>query len=275
MTADLVATLRAAGCVFAEEEAAVILGSARDDAEVRHMVASRVAGMPLEHVVGWVEFLGRRVCVVPGVFVPRRRTEALALAAIDRAQERAAAHSSAEERSRATQGTVTVVELCCGAAAVAAAVAASVPTARVIAADLDPVAVRCAHDTLEPLGGRVLLGDLFDTLPSTLRGGVDVLVANAPYVPTGAIATMPAEAREHEPALALDGGSDGLDLHRRIAGGAAEWLAPDGVVLIETSAGQAGATARLLESGGFALSIETDAGRGATIAVGVHAATLP
>ena len=83
------------------------------------------------------------------------------------------------------------------------------------------------------------LGDLYDALPVALRGRVDVLAANAPYVPTDRIALMPPEARDHEPRLALDGGVDGVDLHRRIAAGAAEWLAPGGVLLIETSPAQA------------------------------------
>ena len=83
------------------------------------------------------------------------------------------------------------------------------------------------------------LGDLYDALPGRLRGRIDVLAANAPYVPTDRIADMPPEARDHEPRAALDGGADGVDLHRRIAAGAPDWLAPGGVLLVETSPGQA------------------------------------
>ncbi len=95
---------------------------------------------------------------------------------------------------------------------------ARVPSAEVHGADLDPVAVRCARRNLP--AGQVWEGDLYAALPDHLRGRADVLVVNAPYVPTSAIATMPPEARDHEPRSALDGGLDGLDVHRRVAAGA-------------------------------------------------------
>ena len=87
-------------------------------------------------------------------------------------------------------------------------------------------------------------GDLFGALPAGLRGRVDVLIANAPYVPTAEIANMPPEAREHEPLVALDGGADGLDVQRRITACARDWLTPGGSLLIETSVRQAPAPPR-------------------------------
>ena len=117
-----------------------------------------------------------------------------------------------------------VVDLCCGSGAIGAAVASECPKAEVWAADLDPAAVAYARQNLP--SGRVVEGDLYDALPDRLRGSVDVLAVNAPYVPTDAIATMPPEARDHEPRVALDGGDDGVDLHRRVADGAADWLRP-------------------------------------------------
>ena len=81
-------------------------------------------------------------------------------------------------------------------------------------------------------------------LPPSLRGNVDVLIVNAPYVPTADLAFLPTEAREHEPRLALDGGADGVEVHRRVAADASGWLAPDGVVLTETSRHQCAATIR-------------------------------
>src|SRR5438552_17689641 len=105
-SATIVARLRAAGCVFAEDEAAVLLASATDSASLAAMVDQRIAGRPLEHVVGWVEFCGRRVLVDPGVFVPRRRTELLV------------------REARARRGPV-VVDLACGCGAVGLAVAPS------------------------------------------------------------------------------------------------------------------------------------------------------
>ncbi len=245
----VVARLRAAGCVFAEDEAAVLLDAAPDDAELERMLARRETGDPLEGIVGWAEFRGRRVIVAPGVFVPRRRTELLASAAVELARP----------------GSI-VVELCCGVAAVASAVATEVPGAEVYAADIDPAEVDVARRNLPP--ERVFHGDLYDALPAGLRGRVDVLVANAPYVPTGEIPNMPPEAREHEPLVALDGGADGLDVQRRIAASAREWLAPGGALIIETSVRQAPATAELMRAAGLVPRMVRDDELDATAVVG-------
>lgn len=219
--ADAVVTrLRAAGCVFAEDEARLLVASAGGPAELDTLAGRRAAGEPLEYVLGWAEFCGRRIVVEPGVFVPRRRTELLVR----------------EAAALARPGAV-VVDLCCGSGAVGVALLADVPGIEVHAADVDPVAVRCARRNLP--ADRVHEGDLDAGLPRTLLGRVDVLVANAPYVPTAAIATMPPEAREHEPQLALDGGADGLAVQRRIVAVADRWLAPGGHLLIETSERQA------------------------------------
>ena len=173
------------------------------------MVGQRAAGVPLEQVVGWAEFCGLRITVAPGVFVPRRRTEFLVRQAV----------------ALARPGAV-IVDLCCGAGAIGAALAAAVEGAEVHAADVDPAAVRCARQNLP--AGRVYQGDLYEPLPATLRGRVAILTANVPYVPTGEIGYLPPEARAHEPRAALDGGADGLDVLRRVAAGAAGWLAPGG-----------------------------------------------
>ncbi|WP_309318264.1 putative protein N(5)-glutamine methyltransferase [Streptomyces salinarius] len=218
----VVAALRAAGCVFAEDEAALILDAARTAAELTALVERRVSGLPLELVVGWAEFRGLRIAVAPGVFVPRRRTEFLVSEALAHAPH---AH--------------VVVDLCCGSGAVGAALAAALDRPEVHAADVDPDAVDCARGNLADAGGRVYAGDLFDALPDALRGRVDILAANVPYVPTGEVALLPAEAREHEPLVALDGGGDGLDVLRRVAAAAPDWLAPGGCLLVETSERQA------------------------------------
>ncbi len=179
----------------------------------------REAGEPLEQLVGWVEFCGLRLAVAPGVFVPRQRTALLV-----------------DEAAALLRPGAVVVDLGCGVGAIAAALLARVPGLEVYAADVDPAAVACARRNLPP--DRVLEGDLYDALPVALRGAVDVVVANAPYVPTEAIALMPREARDHEHRVALDGGADGLAVQRRVIAGATAWLRPGGHVLVETGRSQ-------------------------------------
>ena len=221
-TTSVATALRAAGCVFAEDEAELILAAARTPDEAAAMVDRRVAGLPLELVLGWAEFAGLRITVEPGVFVPRRRTEFLV-----------------EQALAAVPGASVVVDLCCGSGAVGAALAASLDGVELHAADIDPAAVRCARRNVAPHGGHAHEGDLFDALPAGLRGRVDILAANVPYVPTGEVPLLPSEARDHEPLVALDGGTDGLDVLRRVAAEAPEWLAPGGCLLVETSERQA------------------------------------
>ena len=247
---DVVARLRAAGCVWAEEEAALLAAATTDPAALAALVDRRVAGEPLETVLGWAGFLGLRLAVVPGVFVPRRRTELLARTTL--------------REVAARPGRPVVVELCCGVAPVAACLEDT--AAEVHAADVDATALGCAGSNA-PAAARHL-GDLYDALPGRLRGRVDVLAANAPYVPTGRIADMPPEARDHEPRAALDAGEDGVDLHRRIAAGAPEWLAPGGVLLVETSPGQAPLTTAAMEAAGLTTSVEVDPEVGGCVAVG-------
>ncbi|SDF59652.1 release factor glutamine methyltransferase [Klenkia brasiliensis] len=241
------ARLRAAGCVFAEEEAALLAADGRDLDGPSGLVARRVAGEPLEQVLGWVTFGGLRVLLDPGVFVPRQRTALLV------------------EEAVALGGRV-VVDLCCGSGAVGLAVAAGLGEVELIAADVDPVAVACARRN----GVDARAGDLFDALPGQLRGRVDLLCVNAPYVPTDAIADMPPEARDHEPVTALDGGADGLDLHRRVAAGARAWLAPGGALLLETSRRQAPGTLAAVAAGGLSGRLVTDDDRGAAVVVGTR-----
>jgi release factor glutamine methyltransferase len=244
---QLVAALRSAGCVFAEEEARLLLDEASSPAELMTWAARRMSGEPLEQVVGWASFAGLRIAVDPGVFVPRRRSELVV-----------------EVASR--EPAEVVVDLCCGTGALGAALAARWPTAEVHGADSDPAAVACARRNLR--AERVHAGDLYVALPDDLRGRVDVLVVNAPYVPSDAIATMPREARDHEHRVALDGGGDGLDVQRRVAAGAREWVRPGGRVVIETGRAQAERTAALLAAAGFATSVDTDDEIGGTAVTG-------
>jgi release factor glutamine methyltransferase len=116
-------------------------------------------------------------------------------------------------------------------------------------------------------------GDLFEPLPATLRGRVDLLIANAPYVPTDEIAFMPPEARLHEAPVALDGGRDGLDIQRRVVSAAPQWLAPGGHLLVETSRRQASETVEVMSRAGLAARVLTDDAIDATAALGTMPAS--
>ncbi|WP_258057265.1 putative protein N(5)-glutamine methyltransferase [Streptomyces rutgersensis] len=255
--------MRAAGCVFAEEEAALLAeaaasGEGEELTALDRLVARRAAGHPLEHVVGWADFAGLRIAVGPGVFVPRRRTEFLLALARDLL-------------ALAPDPVPVVVDLCCGSGAAAAALAASGRATEVHAADIDPVAVAWARHNLGGTGA-VHEGDLYAALPATLRGRVAVLVANVPYVPTADLPLLPAEARTHEPLVALDGGGDGLAVLRRVAAGAAGWLARGGTLLVETTGRQAGAAREVLGAAGLAPALHHDEDRAATVLTGTRPA---
>jgi release factor glutamine methyltransferase len=250
---DIVARLRAAGCVFAEDEARLLVAEAGTPDALASMVDRRVAGLPLEQVLGWAEFCGLRIRLDAGVFVPRRRTEFLVQQAA----------------GLAGPGAV-VVDLCCGSGAVAAALLARCPTAQVHAADIDEAAVGCARLNVVGPRGHVYQGDLFAALPTSLKGRVGVLVANAPYVPTQAIASMPPEARLHEPRVALDGGHDGLDVQRRIAAEAMQWLAPGGHLVMETSERQAPETASVFGGNGLRTRVARSDALEGTVVIGTR-----
>ncbi|MHC0428623.1 putative protein N(5)-glutamine methyltransferase [Streptomyces sp. O3] len=255
--APLVVRLRAAGCVFAEDEAELIASAARTPSDLAAMADRRVAGLPLEHVLGWAEFRGIRMAVDAGVFVPRRRTEFLVARAAGLVPE--------------GRGLPVVVDLCCGSGALGAALAAAVGPVDLHAADIDPAAVRCARRNVAAAQGRVYQGDLFAPLPAALRGRVDVLLANVPYVPTDEVGLLPPEAREHEALAALDGGGDGLDVLRRVTAEAAHWLAPGGRLLVETSERQAQAAVDAFTRGGLAARVATDDELYATVVIGARA----
>ncbi|MGW4511689.1 putative protein N(5)-glutamine methyltransferase [Streptomyces sp. NPDC004393] len=251
----VVSALRSAGCVFAEDEAELILTTARTPDEVAAMVDRRVAGLPLEQVLGWAEFHGLRITVEPGVFVPRRRTEFLV-------QQALALGPDAR----------VVVDLCCGSGAVGAALAAALDGPELHAADIEPAAVRCARGNVGAYGGRVHEGDLFAALPDELRGRIDLLAANVPYVPTHEVPLLPSEARDHEPLAALDGGSDGLDVLRRVAAEAGRWLAPGGSVLVETSEHQVPGAVEAFTGGGLRTRLAVSDEWYANVLIGTRAA---
>jgi release factor glutamine methyltransferase len=221
------------------------------------MVDRRVAGLPLEHIIGWAEFCGLRIEVDPGVFVPRHRTEFLAREAIILARQ---------------FPRPVVVDLCCGSGALGAALAAALERVELYAADIDPAAVRCARRNIAD-DGQVFEGDLYEPLPATLRGRVHILVANTPYVPTEEIEMLPREARLYEARLALDGGADGLDVQRRLAASAPLWLAPGGHLLVETSDAQAPHTVEIFARSGLIPRVASSNEQDANVVIGTLAFT--
>jgi release factor glutamine methyltransferase len=207
---DVVARLRAAGSVFAEDEAELLGG---DEA----LIARRIAGERLEHVLGWVEFCGLRIEVDPGVFIPRPQTEELAL--------RAAALKPA-----------VALDLFAGCGAIACVIKDRNPGAQVMAAELDPAALACARRNCDRFGVALVASDIDAGVPDDLRGCVDVLTANVPYVPTRELPFVP---HDGEPDAALDGGADGQDWMRRVRAIAPRWLRPGGTLLMELPEGVA------------------------------------
>jgi release factor glutamine methyltransferase len=245
---SVIAQLRAAGCVFAEDEARLLRTAAHSDAELDAMIAQRVSGIPLEQILGWAEFCGLRIVVAPGVFVPRGRSEFLVETALELLRPNA-----------------IVVDVCCGTGALGAAISARGSVGQLHAIDIDPVAIECARRNLA--AASVYEGHLFDPLPNGLRNRVDLVVANAPYVPSDAIALMPSEARDYEHRVALDGGAEGLDVQRGVIAAAPRWLARGAHLLVETSEEQADSTLALMTSAGWTARVVVDDERGSTVAI--------
>lgn len=213
---ELVARLRAAGCVFAEAEAAQLLARFSDGTDRERAVRRREQGTPLEHVLGFALFAGTQVAVDPAVFVPRRRAEPLVDLCVSAA--------------RSVPGA-RVVDLGCGSGAIAAAVSARLRQGVVVAVDRDPVAVACARRNGAEHGFEVYTGDWFDGLPATCRGRVDVAVAYLPHVPVASLDGLPADYRTAEPLATVYGGADGLDPLRAVLDQAPRWLRAEGVIV--------------------------------------------
>jgi release factor glutamine methyltransferase len=249
----LVARLRAAGCVFAEDEARLLLSAADSPSELDAMVERRVAGLPLEYVLGWAEFCGLRIAVDPGVFVPRRRTEFLV-----------------HQATKLVAAGAVVVDLCCGSGALGVALGTANPGIGLYAVDIDPVAVRCARGNVDSVGGRVFEGDLFEPLPAALKGRVDILLANVPYVPSQDVGFLPPEARVHEALVALDGGADGLDVMRRVTAAAPYWLAPGGHLLVEASDRQVSRAVEIFTGDGLIPQVAHCDDSDATVIIGTR-----
>jgi release factor glutamine methyltransferase len=209
--------------------AADVAGADADDV-LEGLVSRRVGGEPLAWVTGYATFLGHRVVVRPGVYVPRWQTEALAQRAIE----------------LLPNGGLGA-DLCTGSGAIAVALSRARPGARVVATDIDPVACRCAAEN----GVEVFPGNLAEPLPLELYGHFDVVIAVVPYVPTDEIIYLPRDVREHEPLLALDGGPGGTRVLEQAVWASAELLRGGGTLLLEVGGDQADALHGVLTEAGF------------------------
>ncbi|CAN5187901.1 putative protein N(5)-glutamine methyltransferase [soil metagenome] len=223
--------LAGAGCIAAGEEADELIQAAAGDPDVLHdLISRRTDGEPIAWLTGAVTFCGVRLFVAPGVYVPRWQTEALARRAVT-----------------LLPVTGVAADLCTGVGAIAAVLAAAVPTAQVLATELDKDAAQCARRN----GVEVFEGWLDDPLPREFEHRVDVLTAVVPYVPTDSLRYLPRDVQAFEPRLALDGGVGGTDLLVEVVRRSAGWLSPGGRLLLELGGDQAEPIGRLLGELGF------------------------
>lgn len=251
MEKSIIDRLRSEGCIFPEEETQLLISEAGSIEDLMNLVEIRASGLPLEYVLGFTKFCGLRIEVERGVFIPRPRTEFLV-----------------QQAKVLTRPYDIVLDLCCGSGAVGAAIATDLKEILLHSVDIDPAAVRCASRNITKIGGHVYQGDLYGVLPHSLRDQVNIIVANAPYVPTDSLKLLPREARLYEPKVALDGGKDGLDLHRIVAEKAPHWLVSGGHLLIETSEKQGAKTFEIFVKAGLITKVVRDKELDATVVIG-------
>lgn len=206
-------------------------------------ICQRCTGTPVQHLTGEQAFRRIVVEVRPGVFVPRPETEILvehALAAVERVE------------------APLVVDVGTGTGAVALSLKDERPDARVFATDLSPEAVELASANASRLGldVTILEGDVLEPLPTELRGWVDLVVANPPYVPSEEVDDLPEEVRA-DPRIALAGDAQ---VYRRLAADAARWLRDGGILAVEIDARLGEDVARILARGYADVTIERDLG---------------
>jgi release factor glutamine methyltransferase len=217
--ADLTHLLSRAGFVSAEEEAHELTAcAAGDQALLDALVARRLTGEPLAWIIGHVSFCGVEVRVDPGVYVPRWQSEPLARSAVE-----------------LLPPTGVAIDLCAGSGAIAKVLTTHRPDARVVASDIDERAVACAAAN----GVEVYRGDLFEPLPRTLEGSVDVIVGVVPYVPTAALPMLQRDTFTFESTMAYDGGPEGTDVLRQVIRDSPRFLRRGGALLLELGGDQA------------------------------------
>lgn len=205
----------------------------------RALIKRRRASEPMAYILGRREFFALPLLVDRRVLIPRPDTEVLVETALDGTRER---HLYGR-----------MLDLCTGSGCVAIAFAKERPTWRITAVDLSPDAASVARENVRRAGVAhhlaILEGDLFAPLPKGAK--FELITANPPYIPSAEIADLDADVRDFEPHLALDGGSDGLQITRRLVSEAKRYLTPGGLLALEGGFDQAPAVAALLAEHGF------------------------
>ncbi len=212
----------------------------RQQEDLKKTIQRRLDGVPLAHISGRQSFMGMELLAGPEALIPRKETELLAASAIDIL------------RRRDDEGEVKVIDVCTGAGNVALAIAKAVQHARVYASDLSEEAVGLARMNTEmhDLSDRVALyaGDLLEPFRNLgLRGRVDMITCNPPYISSAKVPAMASEISEHEPEMAFNGGVFGINLMRRLIAEAPEFIRSGGHLVFEVGLGQGPAMRKQVE----------------------------
>lgn len=204
------------------------------DAQKEYEIAvqKRAEHIPLQYIIGEQEFMGLRFKVNSNVLIPRQDTETLV-----------------EQVLKIVKPGMKVLDLCTGSGCVLISVLKNAPELTGMGSDISKTALLIAKENakLHEVDAEWVRSDLFDNITETF----DVIMANPPYIPTGEILSLMPEVRDFEPENALDGGADGLDFYRKIAGQVKDYLNPGGYVYMEIGYDQGEAVSELMRNAGF------------------------
>jgi release factor glutamine methyltransferase len=252
------AELRAAGIESAQIDARLLIGHAlgldhtglvanaerglseAESARIAKLVARRVAHEPVARILGEKEFWGMPLVVSAATLVPRPETETIVEAAL-----------AVLANDNARGKPLRIADLGTGTGAILLALLKELPAANGVGADINPDALVTARENARRLGIQERCSFVQSDFGAALSGRFDLVVSNPPYIASGDIETLPAEVRDFDPALALDGGTDGLACYRRIAREAGALLNSGGLLVLEVGAGQAEAVLALMRAGGL------------------------
>ena len=206
--------------------------SEAEEEQYRKALEQRAVHVPLQHLLGYQDFMGLRFQVSEYVLIPRQDTEILV-----------------EEAMRYLHDGMRILDLCTGSGCILLSLLHYSNDCEGVGVDISQEALQVAAQNAELLGIRAdfLKSDLYEKV----TGKFDLLVSNPPYIERAVIPTLMEEVREYDPYIALDGGEDGLDFYRRIIGGAQDYLKRGGQILMEIGSGQAKAVSELLREAGF------------------------